>query len=693
MTYNARGALSIYTKSLAWGGSALLTGLLWYDRRWMEQPGITLFMLGAIIALRRGQIPLSKFSYLTQVGVVVLVGAVTVGPGPVAFALGIGIFTCDAFLLRKMLMAAWINAGREVIGFVAGYGAYAFVFHFTSPSGVSLEYLPSAVTLAGMYFFFTRALFYFTLLVRGKLEAHEGLMILRYEILAYLLTLIAAVISGGAIMALPPEGWITVLAVLGVLGLLTKRILEEAIAAEELNKIALRERIITSNLTLGDSFTQLEKLANRVLDWGDFRIYRLREEQPVLVYRGALGWEGRGDPPFDSAALRAMAIRTGEPIVVVDSRRDERIMAPSAAALSMMVLPLRFGSETIGTFEVDHHKTRTYGKKEIAAASTFAAQLATAIHIADLRRPLVETVEGLGEQIRALAATAEALRGAAAATAAAAQQIRGGVAEQEQLVARGLEATESLSSQAREVADHGGAAVVVSDLAANVATRNRESIQDAIQRLVQLHSFVSVTAGQVGELYQVTNRLIGFIATIREIADLTNLIALNAAIEAARAGQQGKGFAVVAEEVRQLAAQSGEASREAGGLVAAILGQVAQISEEMDRGQATVRGVEHLSANAVKALEDIVGATHDAGAHARRIADTAGRQEQGVSRLRDQMAGVVSVSARTLEQANSAARRASETSRSHADLERAIRELSTVSEHLEAIARHFSHDL
>ena len=46
MTYNARGALSIYTKSLAWGGSALLTGLLWYDRRWMEQPGITLLSKG-----------------------------------------------------------------------------------------------------------------------------------------------------------------------------------------------------------------------------------------------------------------------------------------------------------------------------------------------------------------------------------------------------------------------------------------------------------------------------------------------------------------------------------------------------------------------------------------------------------------------------------------------------------------------
>ena len=54
MTYNARGALAVYTRVLAWGGSALLVALLTNDRRWMEQPWITLFMLGAIIALRRG---------------------------------------------------------------------------------------------------------------------------------------------------------------------------------------------------------------------------------------------------------------------------------------------------------------------------------------------------------------------------------------------------------------------------------------------------------------------------------------------------------------------------------------------------------------------------------------------------------------------------------------------------------------
>jgi methyl-accepting chemotaxis protein len=386
-------------------------------------------------------------------------------------------------------------------------------------------------------------------------------------------------------------------------------------------------------------------------------------------------------------------VERGEAVVVDDARADEEILAPSPDAISMLVLPLRFGSDVIGTLELDHHKPHTYGKKEVAAAATFASQLATAIHIADLRRPLMETVERVGMQVKALVATADGLRSAAGAVAQTAHAIRGGAAEQEQLIAQGREATAGLATQSREVAMDGGAAADASRIASETAAHNRELIQDAIQRLVLLQQFVGATTGRVGELYQVTNRLIGFIGTIREIADATNLIALNAAIEAARAGQQGRGFAVVAEEVRQLAAQSAQASREAGGLVAAILGQVAHISEEMDRGTETVRGVEQLSGDAARALEHIVTGTLDAGEHALHIADTAARQEQAALRLREQMERVAAVSARTLEDANATARRASEAARSHAELERTIRELAGVAERLETIVRHFSHEL
>jgi methyl-accepting chemotaxis protein len=225
-----------------------------------------------------------------------------------------------------------------------------------------------------------------------------------------------------------------------------------------------------------------------------------------------------------------------------------------------------------------------------------------------------------------------------------------------------------------------------------VAARNRESIQDAIERLVKLQQLVSTASEQMADLYALTNRLIGFIGNIREIADLTNLIALNAGIEAARAGQQGRGFAVVADEVRQLATQSSQASREAGGLVAAILGQVAQVSEQIDRGTEAVRGVEELSAAAARALDLIVSSTHDAGEHAKRIAETAARQEVSVARLQQQMDRVVAVSSRTLEEADDTARRASEAARSHVDLERAISGLSQVAGRLEAIARNYSRD-
>lgn len=693
MTIDVQKVLDRYVALLAYGGLAVLLGALSIDLQWLERPVAALLLLGAVIGLRAGQISLSKFSYLSQIGLPALVGAVTVGPAPVVFALGVGVFVTDGFWLRKPLFASWINAGREVLAFVTAFGAYAAVLHLSGPPGLTLEFLPAAVTLGGIYFFAARCLFYFTLLVRGKLEHDERLMLLRYEILAYILTLTGATICAGAINTLPPEGWVAVLAVLGVLGLLTKRILEEAISAEELNKIHQRERIITSNVTLRDAFEQLEGLAHRVLDWGDFRIYRVEQDVARMVYRGQFGRPQRGEPPLDSGTLRALVVREGKAVVVQDAQRDSRIKTPEPDVQSMLFLPLRFGTETIGTLELDHHKNRTFGPKAVAAATTFASQLATAIHIADLRLPLVDTVDRIGAEVRALAATTESLRAAAGLVAAAAQAIRSGAEEQEKSVTGGLVATATLARTAREVAGDGAEAASASERASLVAAQNRELIQDAIRRLIELKGFVAESSSQVSELYQISNRLIGFIASIREIADLTNLISLNAAIEAARAGQQGKGFAVVAEEVRHLAAQSAEASREAGGLVAAILKQVAEISDQMDRGQENVGGVEELSANAVRALDGIVDATHSAGGHARRIAETADGQEKAVVGLKAQMESIAAVSSKALAEANAMASRAADTARGHADLERAIRELDAVATHLQTIARHFATDL
>jgi methyl-accepting chemotaxis protein len=610
----------------------------------------------------------------------------------VVFALGLGSFIADAFMLRKLLLASWVNASREVIGFVASYGAYAAVSARVGPAAISYDLLLPLLTLAVAYFVATRALLYFTLLVRRKLDSQERMMILRYEVLAYLLTLIGAAVAAGAVHSLPPLGLVAVLTVLGLVGMLTIRILEESIAAEELNKIIARERVLTSTMSLRGALSKLEELANRVLDWSDLRVVRVRGGQHTMLYRGAIGWDDRGDPPFDAVRLRQSTIESVQVLLVSDATTDDRVLAPVPRATSMLFIPLLLGDEVIGTLELDHHKPYAYSQKAVSAAQTLAGQISTAVHIADLREPLIETVDRVTGEVKSLGATAESLRIGSVAVAQTARAIRAGAAEQERLVGDSRLVANAVVEQSKEVAADGSAAALVSASASEVAARNREAIQDAIERLVKLQQLVSTAAAQMSDLYSLTNRLIGFIGNIREMADLTNLIALNAGIEAARAGQQGRGFAVVAEEVRQLATQSSQASREAGGLVAAILGQVAQVSEQIDRGTEAVRGVEVLSAAAARALDDIVTGTHNAEEHARRIAETATRQELAVARLQEQMDRVGAVSARTLEEADATARRASEAARSHVDLERAIGELAQVAGRLEVIASNYERD-
>ncbi|NNG14866.1 MAG: GAF domain-containing protein, partial [Gemmatimonadales bacterium] len=525
--------LRAYARFLMVSGSIVFLATLVLDSGWRSNWLGTLLTAVAIAALRAGPVRLSKYSYLTQIAIATLSGSLILGASPVIVALAVGVFGSDGFVLRKPVAAALINAGREVIAFAAAYGVFAVVWRLSGTPGLTLDFLPAAFALAGMYFFISKALFYFTLLIRDKLESEERLLILRYEIVAYVLTVLATGTVVGAYQLLDSMGWASVLLVLSVVGVLTKRIVEEAIAAEDLNKVHLMETAVASHVTLHDSFGQIERLANRLLDWRDLRIYRLQDTQPVLVYRGDVGPDARPDPPPEVEELRRQAVRESRTIVINDARRDPRIHHVNPDAHCMVFLPLRFGEQVIGTLELEHHKRHAYRRRDLAAMNTLANQVATAMHIAELRRPLVSTVRQIGTQIRALARITESLRASASALAGAAATIRSGIAEEEAFVAAGLASTERLSEASAHVAAEGARASEASRTAAEVATRNRESIRDAIERLVQLNRFVSESTQQVAELGAVTRRINEFIGSIREIAEVTNLISLNAAIEAA----------------------------------------------------------------------------------------------------------------------------------------------------------------
>ncbi|HEY2807124.1 MAG TPA: methyl-accepting chemotaxis protein [Gemmatimonadales bacterium] len=643
-----------------------------------------------VTMLRRFVVPLSKYSYLSFSGFAALTGSLLFGPEITSLALVGGALAADWGWLRKSWRAAAINGGREVLALAASFGLYSAALDILGVAGhdMGVDLIPALAFFVVGYFLITRMLFYFTLLLRAKLTRDETSLVLRYEVIGYFAVVLAMCGVLVAVDTLEARSWPFVAAILSFAWWMARRLLEEAISAEERTKVLAVDMAVTADLALGDALEKIGALANRLVEWSDFRVYRRMLDRNERAYRNT-GGATRAEPTGDIDLLRSEAIQTGKPILIRDAQHDPRITSLRDSARSVLILPLRFGEQCVGTLELEHTKRNMYGPQAQSLAQTLATQIASAMHIANLREPLMEMVEQIGGEVRAVAASVEALRRGATATAQQADSIEATATEQERQVQENLEATEIITEAARRVAADGREAAERSSEASDTATGNRATIGGAVQRLVEFKGFVGESSEQVRSLVTVTRRITDFIGLIRDIADQTNLLALNAAIEAARAGKQGRGFAVVAGEVRRLAEQSGTAANEVGDLVGAIQKQMTQVAVMMLRGEQVVGGVEELSAEALRALDAIVVATADAEDHARRIASTAATQDDALARLASRVRDATAITVRNRASATQLADRAGEQATALAQLERAAQELAAVSVQLGEVARRF----
>jgi len=661
------------------GSAALVVVLLGY-RGWIHLWPAVPIMVVATWGLRTFQFPIGKYASTSQVGVAALAGSLMVGPDVTILALALGTLVADHGWLRRDLRAAWVNACREVAALGAAYGIYAIALLLMGAGGpLTYEAVPALVLLVIAYFVVSRALSYFTLIVRGKLGADDRLMVLRYEVVDYALTVVGAAAVVFTVETLPALSWPFVAALLAFSGFVLKRIVEDAIQAEEMNKIHAMETVITSNAGLEATLRRIEELADRILDWDDFRVCQVREGAFTVLYRGVVS-RGAAEAA-DSAGLadlRAEVAASQTPLVVSDALRDARTLHLTGGMRSLLVQPLLFAGECIGTLELEHRQPRRYGRQEAALAATCALRIATALHITALRRPLLETVQRVDQQVQKLSHAASVLRAAAQAATESMERVGAGLNEQEQDVASGLSATADLTRTTLRMAADSADASAASASASEAAARHRSTIEDAMTRLVALKAFVDQSSARVTDLGAASRRVVSFLASIRELADLTNLLALNAAIEAARAGVHGKGFGVVAEEVRRLAEQSGAAAAEAGQLLAEMQQRLNEVVEQMQRGHAGVAGVERVSAQGLDALSAIVRVTQEAGGRTARITETANGQRDAFAALRDRMEAVAGRSRKNREGIEAVIKNAGEVTEGLEDLGRATQELSAV---------------
>lgn len=164
---------------------------------------------------------------------------------------------------------------------------------------------------------------------------------------------------------------------------------------------------------------------------------------------------------------------------------------------------------------------------------------------------------------------------------------------------------DNLNSAVREIAEKADKVVAASSEASVMAGKGQSVVNNAVKGIQEVARSVSDSAQLIAALGKRSDQIGQIVGVIKEIADQTNLLALNAAIEAARAGEQGRGFAVVADEVKKLAERTATATSEISVMINAIQSETGNAVSTMERGSTQVNAGVALANEAGKSLLEI----------------------------------------------------------------------------------------
>ncbi len=218
-----------------------------------------------------------------------------------------------------------------------------------------------------------------------------------------------------------------------------------------------------------------------------------------------------------------------------------------------------------------------------------------------------------------------------------------GAQEQAVAVARSAEVTRQIGNAIEQVAANAQKSAAGATKAAQTASVGAETVGDAIQGIEGIKTASESLVQKIEEAGERSEQIGVIVETIDEIAAQTNLLALNAAIEAARAGEHGKGFAVVADEVRRLAEKAAAATGEITALVRGIQNTVGEAKQAMDQGTEAIETGMTGAHKAGQALDDILRAVEGMTRQAENIAAAAQQINASAGELVGSIEGVSAV--------------------------------------------------
>ena len=218
-------------------------------------------------------------------------------------------------------------------------------------------------------------------------------------------------------------------------------------------------------------------------------------------------------------------------------------------------------------------------------------------------------------------------------------------------------AVNELSQALREVAENTQVSLAETKSTNNDAIESKDALTKSMQSITTMESTISHSSKVIEKLASETSRISSLLNVIRDIAEQTNLLALNAAIEAARAGEQGRGFAVVADEVRSLANRTQQATSDINAMLLNLNKGVDEAVEAIEKGASQVTDVVTLSNSLSETLIKVSESVSNTTDRIYQIAAATEEQSQVVDAVNNNISSLNVLTldvVRTVEAANSA---------------------------------------